>query len=387
MRIGILTYHRSINYGAYMQSYALSNELSKRYPTSEVEIIDYEDLTKHNNYAACTHENILKTTIFKKKIIYKAFQHDLHILPLSPESFIVQGTTELCKYINSRYDIVVVGSDAVWAFNSLKRDSPYWLFGEDLKDVIKTSYAASAFSTKFDSVSKDDQEYLSSCLQSFSYIGVRDNATKSFIESMSGGKTVHLNHDPSLFLSPGNDKDRIEGVYRRNGILKDKKIVTMMLRHFPYMADLQKFLKAKGDFQFLFINHRNDVREDFFASNRKLLADLSPLDWYNFYSQATLNVSNYFHGCLLALVNHIPTLCVDDSTTNYLSKYSQVMTDMGLKDSLFANSNLNKDSFIERVDYLLENSDKEKQNIIEGIKKEREKSQSFFNYLDTIVNK
>lgn len=41
MRIGILTYHRSVNYGAVMQSAALASELSRRFPHAEIEIVDY----------------------------------------------------------------------------------------------------------------------------------------------------------------------------------------------------------------------------------------------------------------------------------------------------------------------------------------------------------
>ena len=41
MKIGILTFHRPINYGAFLQAYSLSNQLKKCFEKSEVEIIDY----------------------------------------------------------------------------------------------------------------------------------------------------------------------------------------------------------------------------------------------------------------------------------------------------------------------------------------------------------
>lgn len=40
-RIGILTYHRSFNYGALMQSYSLSTRIAKDFPEAKVELIDY----------------------------------------------------------------------------------------------------------------------------------------------------------------------------------------------------------------------------------------------------------------------------------------------------------------------------------------------------------
>ena len=41
MRIGILTFHRAINYGAVMQAYSLSKQLKESFPEDSVEIIDY----------------------------------------------------------------------------------------------------------------------------------------------------------------------------------------------------------------------------------------------------------------------------------------------------------------------------------------------------------
>ena len=41
MRIGILTFHKAINYGAYLQAFSLSHKLQEQFPNDTVEIIDY----------------------------------------------------------------------------------------------------------------------------------------------------------------------------------------------------------------------------------------------------------------------------------------------------------------------------------------------------------
>ena len=41
MRIGILTFHRSINNGAVLQCYSLSKKLQQLFPQDSVEVIDY----------------------------------------------------------------------------------------------------------------------------------------------------------------------------------------------------------------------------------------------------------------------------------------------------------------------------------------------------------
>lgn len=135
MRIGILTFHRSINYGAFMQCYALSHELMSRYPEHQVEVIDFEYLRKHNMYKAPMKNIPFGLEYYFK---YQRFQSDLKRLPLSSKTFITENTEDLCDFISKNYDIVIVGSDAVWAYQGkMPIDNPYWLFGDKLKNVIK----------------------------------------------------------------------------------------------------------------------------------------------------------------------------------------------------------------------------------------------------------
>ncbi len=41
MKIGVLTFHKSINNGAVMQCYSLTKRLQKEFPNDTVEVIDY----------------------------------------------------------------------------------------------------------------------------------------------------------------------------------------------------------------------------------------------------------------------------------------------------------------------------------------------------------
>lgn len=57
MKVGILTFHRPINYGAFLQSFALSNYLKKTFPDEEFEIVDYIAPRENKNIFL----NILRT--------------------------------------------------------------------------------------------------------------------------------------------------------------------------------------------------------------------------------------------------------------------------------------------------------------------------------------
>ena len=51
MKIGILTFHQSINNGAVMQAYSLSKRLKKEYPDDEIEIINYRKKSVDRAYS------------------------------------------------------------------------------------------------------------------------------------------------------------------------------------------------------------------------------------------------------------------------------------------------------------------------------------------------
>lgn len=381
MKIGILTFHRSINYGAFMQCYALSHELQVRYPRHQVEVIDFEYLFKHNNYRSPLKRFPIG---LESLLLYKRFQSDLKRLPLSNKSFITNNTDQLCKFIESQYDIVIVGSDAVWAYQGkMPIDNPYWLFGNKLKNVIKMSYAASAFSTQFNMISQEDREFLRDRLSDFYYIGVRDEATKTFIESLGVEKDVNLNHDPTLFLQPANDIALAKKTLYKNFVVNRKECVSLMTRELPNIDKLRDNLAPH--YNLLHFYRRNKYKEDLLDVRCRFMNNVSPYEWYNLYGQMSLNISNFFHGACLGIINHVPTIVVDDFDQQYMSKYAQLMTDLKLTDRLFYNKDFNFEKFIETVHYCLSHRYEESLRIAKGIELERTKSQSFFSKLDQIL--
>ena len=50
MKIGILTFHRSFNYGAFMQCFSLVNKLKEDFPNAEFEVVDYTVKRAIDNY-------------------------------------------------------------------------------------------------------------------------------------------------------------------------------------------------------------------------------------------------------------------------------------------------------------------------------------------------
>lgn len=379
-----MTFHRSINYGAFMQSYALSHEIQKRYG-DVVEIIDFEKKSKHEHYKPKFSIKSFLTSGFENQTRYKRFQEDLSLLPLSDDTLITDNYEEVFDFINNKYDIIIVGSDAVWAYNKgLGLENPYWLFGDKLK-CIKMSYAASAYSLDVKNVSQKDKDYIASCLKSFSYIGVRDQETYNFVKSTDSNFEVYRNCDPTVLLDYP-DKKNGEKVLKKNGVDTNKKIVSIMLGDNRYINKIQEHLG--GEYEFINIYVRNSAKDRYkFWLPNKFIYNLSPFEWYNIFSCVYLNFTSYFHGTLLALKGNVPTISFDNTSFNYeyMSKIRQILTDIGMGDCWYVNKTYSVETekkILSLVDSLVDNHELVCQNINEKMFLERKKSESFFEKLD-----
>lgn len=382
-KIGILTFHRSINYGAFMQSYSLAQQLIKRYGNI-VEIIDFEKASKHNSYHA-------KQTPFQvllygrgNEIMRSRFHEDLRLLPLSDRPLITDNYDEVLRYIDGRYDIVIVGSDAVWAYNrGLGLKNPYWLFGDSLQ-CEKFSYAASAYSLDQSTLSSEDIDYIGTCLKSFTYIGVRDQETENLVKKCLPMAEVYRNCDPTVLLNKP-EESQANVIKKKLHLDPQKRIVSiMMARYEPVIYDVIRQLGRK-DYQFVYFYLRMGAWERFLPHTPRLLYDLSPYEWYALYRNVYINFTTFFHGTLLALKSSVPTISFDTTpiADGYVSKIQQLLMDFSLSD--FFNSyqkGITKERIMDEVEMIL-NKHEEISTLIEhSMHEEAQKANSFFERLD-----
>lgn len=199
-KIGILTFHKSINYGSVLQAFALSNLLSKR--GYAVEIIDYEPAsyctqyrifeknTSFHNVAA----NIRRLSVFdillKQKIGFKKFREKY--LPLSASKFTqASSPQEFSKY----YDAVICGSDQIWNVTAKDCDPIFFLQGK--QSYKKIAYAASVNTATYNENVCDNQ--LRKNILDFDYISIREHSgAKKISHFLNTDKQIKVQPDPSL---------------------------------------------------------------------------------------------------------------------------------------------------------------------------------------------
>ena len=201
MKIAIITYHRSINYGSVLQSYALNKYLRQLGHT--VETIDfssdnqqkmykhYEKIGSVMSIARNVYSFIYNQAITKKEIRFNAFI-DQNI-PLT--DYRGNDYNGLCK-LSSKYDLFLCGSDQIWNTRCYDFDLAYLLkFVEDKRKCC--SYAASIGVDSLDKVSEDlFKKYISN----FKCLSVRETTGAIYLEKIINRKIESV-LDPVFLLS------------------------------------------------------------------------------------------------------------------------------------------------------------------------------------------
>lgn len=195
MKIGILTYHRSHNYGALLQAVATRTILQKM--GHEVHFVDYFPAYHGEMYKLNPFVN------FKKKRI-KGVISDIIRYPYRKKrydkfmSFINKEIIPYCGLVDEEYDLIIYGSDQIWRIQKeLGGFNPIYFGAGDLKAKRHASYAASM---GIEVLSDEQKERLKQLVRNLDYISVREESLKEMLESLLI-KNVNLSLDPTLLLS------------------------------------------------------------------------------------------------------------------------------------------------------------------------------------------
>lgn len=285
LRIGVLTLHRSINYGSYWQARCLAEGL--RGMGHEVRILDHHCPRVRRAEWRCALNPLLpaKLTRDERRPYAAKARHFFAAhaaLPLSP-AFPLSGAAGA-----GPHDVVVVGSDEVW--NSLH---PWYgrqpiFYGSGLTADRLISYAAS-FGTHGCQMGLEHP--WADLLARFHALSVRDANSKRLIgAALSREATLVL--DPCLQFPPCASPAVEEGRY------------ALVYGHgFPewFGRMLRNWAGDRG-LRLLSVGYGNG-----FADEQRIAA--GPEDFARLMAGAEAVATNFFHGCVFALVNEKPFAC------------------------------------------------------------------------------
>lgn len=405
MKIGILTFHRSYNYGAFMQSYALSKRIKKDFPEADVEIIDYATARMYRNY-----DTSLKSYIFgtidnrnslimackklvkfilqpkqleRKRTLYSAFERDLKYLPLSDFRVVSDDCTEAFDAIRGKYDVIVVGSDGVWEFISYSFPNAYYL-GDDL-GAVKMSYAASSDRMHINIIDEAQKALIAKSISELKFVGIRDVATENFLNAIIPDVKKHHTCDPTFLLKIETfecNKPKVRNMLEKAGIDLSKPIIGLMCG--DNIAD--RVIKHFGKkYQYVSVYWYNKNADAY-------LNNLTPTEWTVVFSFFALTVTRFFHGTILSLKNATPTLTVDEwnmEDEQHISKLEDLYIRLGLKEHYCRIADFNDDDKLPKILASAEGfiyNTQERKKIVAAMQKEAEYYNNFKLVLDEVIN-
>lgn len=304
MKIGILTYHRAVNYGAFLQSYSLCTALNQR-PGIEAEVIDYSMQSAWNFYDIGAWKLKKKLKNFRH-LNYRKKQNSTFARAVeenkgvfSKETLISDDIEEFRRFVGSRFDVIIVGSDEVWKVNSNMRGfpNPYFLPGDF--DCRKFSYAASF--GKSVSLTGEKEKKMRDFLSDFEVLSVRDRIAYDYLGGNKIGNHIMISCDPSFLYDFKEELSRTENPLTNGSVKLDKNKKTIAVMVDERSAGI---LPGKlGDKYNLVSLYR---KWDGYIN----VMDVDPFGWLKILSEADFVISSYFHGVCFSICNNTPVLAI-----------------------------------------------------------------------------
>lgn len=338
-KIGVLTFHRAINYGAFLQCYSLVNFIQKNLPDYKVEVIDYETPDEFLVRIKSFIRNLLRGKGIQWISMEKAFSRDLkRYLPVSKRRIVSSNYRSIQKWFNNEYVAIVVGSDAVWSKITNKSGLNYFLSG--IQGCKKLSYAASLSGLNSARVDPQVEQVVKESLSSFDYIGVREVKGEHFIQSLLPQSKVYHNCDPTCFIDIDLIKHQVklESKLSRMGIDGSKPIICLMTSN-----------EVVGKYVYEEYHNTHFIVSLYVKNNYSdcFLYNLSPLEFASFFQCVNLLFSFFFHGCYLCLKNCKPVIAVDEGVEpdGEMTKINYLFNRLGMQDRYFRPKELDGNGF------------------------------------------
>lgn len=194
-KIGILTLHRALNFGAVWQCYALKHTCEAL--EYEVETIDYNP---YGDYKAIWATHMRPSTAYRYLMFLRQFDRFVctHLNP-TPHS----TSHEWIKANPPQDEVYVVGSDTVWSNTVVGDYLDSYLLDFAPKKVKRISYAASTGGNPMEL-----NDYQLDELRKFSAISVREKQAVPDVQSKVDITVVDV-CDPTLLLTK-DDYEKLE---------------------------------------------------------------------------------------------------------------------------------------------------------------------------------
>lgn len=359
-KIGILTYHYSINEGAMLQAYALQEVCKKKFPNAQVEMVNYESFNaKKRDFINCFNQPRTKKSILAQLKRIQSLSHfkESHFC-FNGKRLVSDDYEKSVQFINAQnYDGIIVGSDEVWKIILGKKavrkfPNVYWM--NDKIQAKKFSYAASANKTDYKNLDSKYREFVQQSFESYSLIGVRDQFTDVMVRDfLPKTDNVFKVIDPTLLMK--FEQKPIEEKLRQRGFDFNKSTVIINLENQKISSATAQFFKKRG-WQVISITAYCDYADINFVDT------LDPLEWTSIIARCQFLVTSRFHGIIFSIHGKVPFLAIEKNAKfDYFktSKLHSLLEDLQFRENLFIykSQDFSAEALFEKLEHALRNTD------------------------------
>ena len=338
MKIGILSMQKVMNYGSFLQGFALKKTIEGL--GHYCEFIDIEkgkifpELKRTPSFIMKkVLERYFKLDVFTRIHYISRFQHRFN-----SEFFDLLGAN---THTVQKFDTVVIGSDEV--FNFAQRVP--WGFTPQLYGKVRNTNKVISYAGSFGHTTMFDIEHyglrteISDALNSMAAISVRDINSSDIVKKLTG-KVPHVNIDPVLmfdflpYVKLPSIKDYII-VYSYPNRIKSKNEITA-IKEFA-----QKYNKKLISIGFYFPWCDETVIP-------------TPFEVLGYIKQADYIVTDTFHGSVMSLKFNRPFVALVRNTNK--QKMTSLLSQFGLGDRMLEDVKLLEETMMKKIDYSAVNS-------------------------------
>ncbi|HIF9319182.1 polysaccharide pyruvyl transferase family protein [Photobacterium damselae] len=359
--VGVITMHRVINYGSFLQAYATQTIIEDL--GYKCDIIDYVFPNQWHFDKKINSQNIIKKTL--ANIIHKTGIKASYRKKIKVENAIEKYLNLSNKYNTPhdisnnppKYDIYITGSDQTWNPKHTKGDNTF-LLDFTPESSKRVSFSASLAGKNMDDNYKSDfKKYL----KRYDHIAIRDSNGNCIINELLGEDAV-VTLDPTLLLN----KNKWTNFYKnRPDKYKEKShIVFYLITHSfdvtPYIYDLLKELQDKTG---LNVYSFTEIPVEYNIKYKKC-SDIGVEDFIELIMKSSYVVTSSFHGTAFAVNFGVPLYSVIDKINNSDDRQSSLLKKLNIEQCLVPvgkkfkdiNPNYNERDSQERLELLRKDS-------------------------------
>lgn len=293
MRIGILTFHRALNYGAMLQAYALLKYL--RLQGYEAEIIDYRQPNLEQTWKLISKDRLLGKRLIGtiRRILneflwtfwfrlsrYKAFHS------FAKKYFILSRPISSYNQLPP-YDVYIIGSDQVWNYKLTNGLDNLFTGNFDKKSSKIVFYAAS---TAPYVLTPEQKKVFEKGFKNSDLISVREDILLPIFQPLTN-KKIEVVADPTLLL----DRQYYEDIATPIKIHKDY-ILIYQIASSDKVIEIAKSIAKENNWDIIIIP--SNVETTFKHNIKK---NISPQDFLGYIKYSRCLITTSFHGTVFAI--------------------------------------------------------------------------------------